>query len=52
MSDNFLETIKLLQICDDDKVALPTFLIFEPAEVPSIPGESTNDCYTQDCVNV
>jgi hypothetical protein len=41
MSDNVLEMIKLLQTCDDDKVALPTFLIFEPEEVPSIPGDSS-----------
>ncbi|KAK2703499.1 hypothetical protein QYM36_018079 [Artemia franciscana] len=40
MSDNVLEMIKLYQTCDDDKVALPTILIFEP-EVPSIPDEST-----------
>ena len=32
MSDNVLEMFKLLQTCDDDKIALPSFLIFEPEE--------------------
>ncbi|KAK2712239.1 hypothetical protein QYM36_011056 [Artemia franciscana] len=41
MSGNILEMIKLFQACDDDKVALLTFLIFEPEEVPSIQSEST-----------
>jgi len=43
MSDNILGMMKLFQTCDGDKVALATFLIFEPEEpeVPSIPGEST-----------
>ena len=41
MINNVLEMIKLLQTCDDDKFALPTFLILEPEEVPSIQGEST-----------
>ncbi|KAK2722784.1 hypothetical protein QYM36_003099 [Artemia franciscana] len=35
------EIPKQKKTCDDDKVALPTFLMFEPEEVPSIPGEST-----------
>ena len=32
---------QLFQTCDENKVALPTFLIFEPEQVPSIRGEST-----------
>jgi len=41
MSDNVLEMIKLFQTGDEDKVALPTFPVFEPGKVPSIPGERT-----------
>ena len=40
MSHNVLEIIKLLQTCDDDNIALPNLLIFQPEKVFSIPGET------------
>jgi len=41
MSNNILEMIKLFLTCNDNRVAVPTFLIFMPEEVPLILGEST-----------
>ena len=40
-ADTFADILKVLDYCDKNNVQLPKFVIYEPDEVPSIPGEVT-----------
>ena len=39
MTDNISDILKLLKYCDEKKIALPKYVIYEPDEVPIVPGE-------------
>ena len=40
-ADTFADILKVLDYCDKNSVALPKFVIYEPDEVPTIPGEAS-----------
>ena len=54
MIDNVGDKIKYLDLCDERKVVLPRFDIFEPDEVPVVAGEKTATLTRKDnelCLN-
>ena len=40
-TDDILDILKVFRVCEDKNISLPRFVIFEPDEVPIIPGEVT-----------
>lgn len=41
VADTFADILKVLDYCDKNSVELPKFVIYEPDEVPTIPGEAS-----------
>ena len=41
VADKFADILKVLDYCDKNSVELPKFVIYEPDEVPTIPGEAS-----------
>lgn len=41
VSDNVIDIVRAFDLCDEKKVSLPRFVIFEPDQVPIVPGETT-----------
>ena len=39
IADNVLDMLKLIQLCETNRIKLPKFVIFDPTEVPTVPGE-------------
>ena len=39
IADNVLDMLKLIQLCETNRIKLPKFVIFDPTEVPTTPGE-------------
>ena len=41
VTDNVSDMVQAFDLCDEKKISLPQYLIFEPDQVPCVPGETT-----------
>ena len=41
VTDNVSDMVRTFDLCDEKKISLPQYLIFEPDQVPCVPGETT-----------
>ena len=41
VTDNVSDMVRAFDLCDEKKISLPQYLIFEPDQVPCVPGETT-----------
>ena len=39
IADNVLDMLKLIQLCETNRIKFPKFVIFDPTEVPTTPDE-------------